>query len=75
MERRLEEAAIAAPSSTAEQREQVLALGDDLELLVKPIFGPFLRRSEPKRSIYEKVFVLQRHFSRQQGFREGQNEG
>jgi hypothetical protein len=55
MEHGLEEATIAAPSLTAEQREQLLALGDDLEQLWDHPNSPVTLKKRILRTVLEEV--------------------
>src|ERR1035441_9653913 len=55
MERRLEEATIVAPQLTPEQREQLLALGDDLEKLWDHPSSPASLKKRILRTVLEEI--------------------
>jgi DNA invertase Pin-like site-specific DNA recombinase len=55
MERRMEEATIAAPQLTPEQREQLLALGDDLEKLWDHPSSPASLKKRILRTVLEEI--------------------
>jgi septal ring factor EnvC (AmiA/AmiB activator) len=55
MERRLEEARVLAPQLTAEQRQQLLALGDDLEQLWDHPRSPVTLKKRILRTVLQEV--------------------
>jgi hypothetical protein len=57
MERRLEEASSLAPQLTAEQRQQLLALGDDLEQLWVHPNSPVTLKKRVLRTVLQEVIA------------------
>jgi chromosome segregation ATPase len=57
MERRLEEASALAPQLTAEQRQQLLALGDDLEQLWDHPRSPATLKKRILRTVLQEVIA------------------
>ena len=57
MERRLEEASALAPQLTAEQRQQLLALGDDLEQLWDHPHSPVSLKKRILRTVLQEVIA------------------
>jgi hypothetical protein len=57
MERRLEEASALAPQLTAEQRQQLLALGDDLEQLWDHPRSPVTLKKRVLRTVLQEVIA------------------
>jgi hypothetical protein len=55
MERRLEEASVAAPQLSQEQREQLLTLGDDLEQLWDDPGSPVTLKKRILRTVLQEV--------------------
>ena len=57
MERRLEEAGVLTPQLTAEQRQQLLALGDDLEQLWDHPRSPVTLKKRILRTVLQEVIA------------------
>jgi hypothetical protein len=57
MERRLEEATVAAPQLSQEQREQLLTLGDDLEQLWDDPGSPVTQKKRIMRTVLQEVIA------------------